>query len=526
MRKFILVGGCIAIAFLLLLSGSAGLGSGERGALRLCWGGEPESFDPAVVSGLLESWYVGALFEGLVSFERDGKTHAPGIARSWTISDDGLVYTFNLRPSLWSDGAPLTAHDFVYSWRRALDPRNGGSYAEMLFHLKNGERFHLGKVPFEEVGVRATDDATLEVTLNNPTPFFLDIAAFMTLLPVDRRCIEQWGDDWVKPGKMTNNGPYLLESWRPNYKIVLKKNPRYWDAAHVVLERVECFVIESPTTALNAYETGMVDWLDGGAVPVDFIEILRPRSDFTTYTAISTAFLRFNVTKPPFNDPRVRKAFAMAIRKPEITERILRAGEVPADVLVPPGFSGYRSPEGLKHDPAAAQRLLREAYPDIGKFPKVEFLTVNRRKAIDLFEVLQKQWEDALGVRVEPKIQEWKVYLSSLRELEYHIGSGRWIGDYVDPATFIELFTTTSGNNRTGWSSPEYDRLVAEAARERDRTKRLDLLQLCERMILEEETIIAPLNFNSGFFLRRAKVTGTAPNLQQRILLKHYRISD
>lgn len=489
--------------------------------LRLCWGGEPESFDPAFVSGGLEYRYLTSLFEGLVTFGEDGATHLPAVAERWDISEDGKSYTFHLRKSFWSNGEPLTARDFVYSWRRILDPKTGGQYAQMLFHLANGEGFHRGEVAFDQVGVKAQDDMTLVVNLGNPTPYFLDVVAFMTLFPVNQACVERYGDDWVKPQYIVCNGPFMLESWTPNYKIVLVKNPRYWDSAHVRLDRAESFVIDQPTTSFNYYETGQIDWLGSEAIPSDFIETIRRRNDFISYPAFSTTFLRFNVTKPPFDDVRVRRAFAMSMRKNDITEKILRNGEAPTDLFVPPYFEGYQPPKGLGYDPQRAKELLLSVYPDPKRFPRVEFLTSNRKRAVDIFEVLQKQWEENLGVKIEPKVQEWKVYLPSLKNLEYQIGFGSWMGDYAEPMTFIDMFVTGGSNNRTGWGNAEYDRLVGEAGRTVDRGKRYAIYSACEKMLLEEEAAIAPICYGTNYLMKKSWVKGIMINPFQRILLKN-----
>ncbi|MEE9200425.1 MAG: peptide ABC transporter substrate-binding protein, partial [Candidatus Brocadiales bacterium] len=337
-------------------------------------GPEPETLDPALLTGFVEGRIVAALFEGLTQYQPKDLTPTPGAAKSWTVSEDGLTYTFFLRDSRWSNGEPLTAHDFVYSWKRALEPMTAADYAYQLYYIKNAQKFNEGEIAdFSLVGVSATDDYTLEVELENPTAFFLDLTSFPTLMPVNRKCIETYGDYWTRPENIVCNGPFRLVEWKINNKIRMEKNPLYWDAVRLKLESVDALSIESVNTGFNVYDTGDADLIYG--IPLPLVEILRGRNDFHTHVFLATSFIRFNVTAPPFDDVRVRKAFDMAIDKGRIVRYVTKGGEVPATTLVPPGMPDYKSPQGLPFNPEEARTLMAEAgYPGGKGFPYTEYL--------------------------------------------------------------------------------------------------------------------------------------------------------
>lgn len=489
----------------------------SRADLVLLNGAEPESLDPAVITGQPEGRIVNALFEGLTRLDRQGRS-GPGVAESWTISPDARTYTFKLRPDArWSDGSPVTAHDFVASWRRTLTPETAASYNYQLFYVKNAKDFADGKLTdFSQVGVRALDDRTLEVTLENPTPFFLELCATPPLQPVPIRVVEREGDDWIKPGKMVNNGAFLLDAWRINDRVRLRRNPHYWDRANVQLETVDALPISKANVAFNFYASGEADLaLDKGLAPTALLEELKKRPDFHSAPFFGNYFLRFNCAAGAFRDERVRRAFSLAVDKKRIVTKITRAGEEPADSLVPPGIEGYVSPEGLAYDPDEARRLLAEAgFPGGEGFPLTRYLysegELNEAIAVEL----QSMWQATLGVKVALARQEWKVYLNSLNSLDYDIARSTWVGDYPDPNTFLDMFVTGGGNNRTGWSDSKYDALITEAARESDPAKRFAVLARAEELLIAKQSVICPLYYYVGIQLYDAKrVGGIEPNV-------------
>ena len=483
-------------------------------------GAEPETLDPALITGQPEGRVVNALFEGLLRFDRYGRS-TPGVAASWDISPDRLTYTFHLRPDArWSDGRPVKALDFVESWRRTLDPATASAYSYQLFAVRGAEEFATrpGGIggDFARVGVKAPDERTLVVTLRQATPYFLDLCAFPTLYPVRTDLIAKYGDDWVKPGKLVGNGAFLLESWRINDSVRLARNPLYWDAANVRLGSVDVLPISKANVAYNFYAAGQADLImDKGLAPPSLLDALKVRPDFHAAPFLGTYFLRFNCAKGPFTDARVRKAFSMALDRKRVTTKITRAGETDAVSFVPPGIPGYRAPEGLAENHSEARRLLAEAgYPGGKGFPLTSYLysegELNEGMAIEL----QSMWKEVLGVTVQLARQEWKVYLNSLGSLDFGIARSSWVGDYPDPNTFLDLFVSGSGNNRTGWSSPRYDRLITEAAAESDPAKRFEIMRRAEEFLTREEAPIAPIFFYVGIQLYDGgRIGGIEPNI-------------
>lgn len=476
----------------------------QRADLVFINGAEPETLDPALITGQPEGRIVNALFEGLLRFDRLGRS-TPGVAASWEISPDSLTYTFHLRPDArWSDGRPVKASDFVESWRRTLEPSTASAYSYQLFAVRGAEEFANGKTKeFSAVGVKASDDLTLVVTLRQATPYFLDLCAFPTLYPVRTDLIAKYGDDWVKPGKLVGNGAFLLTSWRINDSVHLAKNPLYWDAASVRLGSVVVLPISKANVAYNFYAAGQADLImDKGLAPPSLLDALKARPDFHAAPFLGTYFLRFNCAKGPFTDARVRKAFSMALDRKRVTTKITRAGETDALSFVPPGIPGYKAPEGLPENRSEARRLLAEAgYPGGRGFPLTTYLysegELNEGMAIEL----QSMWKEVLGVTVQLARQEWKVYLNSLGSLDFGIARSSWVGDYPDPNTFLDLFVSGSGNNRTGWSNSGYDRLISEAAAESDPVKRFEIMRRAEEFLIREEAPIAPVFFYVGIQL-------------------------
>ncbi len=429
-------------------------------------GAEPESLDPAIITGQLEGRLVNALFEGLTARNPQGQV-IPGVASGWAVSQDGKTYTFYLRPDAhWSNGDFVTAHDFYYSWKRTLTPELAAEYAYQLYYIENAELFNTGKLTdFSKVGIRVINDQTFEVHLAYPTPFFLDLCAFPTLMPVHEKSIEALKSkgltDWTKPGRLVSNGAYMLDDWRLNYRVRLRANPHYWDYRNVNLKVVDALPVSKENTAFNLYYSGAADLiLDKNLIPSMILDSVKGRPDFHTGAFLGTYFYRFNVTKKPFDDPRIRKAFSLVIDKKRIVEKITKAGEPVANHFVPPGVPGYQSPEGLTYNPAEARKLLADAgFPDGKGFPHVGLLFADRSVAKAVATEVQAMIEKELNIRLELEQKEWKVYLNSMSNLDYDLAASSWVGDYNDANTFMDMFVTGGGNNRTGWSNKTYDQL-------------------------------------------------------------------
>ncbi len=480
-------------------------------------GVEPETLDPAYITGQPEGRLAGALFEGLTRFDEKGEP-VPGVAESWEISENGTRYTFQLREdAVWSNGDPVTASDFVASWRRTLAPATASDYASLMFPLMGAQAINEGKEPPDALATTAPDDRTLVVNLIAPTSYFLDLCAFVTFLPVHLPTLEAAGDEWIKPEFLVGNGPFTLEAWRLNDRIRLARNETYWDKANVDLASIDVLPINEANTALNFFMTGEADlMMDKGLIPVTLLGALRGKDWFHTAPFLGSYFTRFNTTREPFDDARVRQAFALAIDRERIVEKITRNGERPAATLVPPGTGrGYEPPTGLAYDPEKARRLLAGAgFPGGQGFPLVTYLYPTLTIESSIAVELQSMWKNVLGVEVALQKQEWKVYLATLKALDYDLGRSSWVGDYNDPSTYLDMFISGSGNNRTGFADPDYDALVAEAAREPDPETRYEILRETERLLLDEQAVVAPIYFYVGVqFYHPEKLGGIQPNL-------------
>ncbi len=465
---------------------------------------------------------VSALFEGLTRLDPQTAHPLPGMAANWDISPDGRIYTFHLRTNLvWSTGEPITSADVVYSWIRALDPATASEYAGQLFYLKNAEDFNSGKIKDPaQVGVHALDPLTVRVELTNPTAFFLDLCAFQTLMVVPRQTIEKYGDNWLMAKPLPSSGSYEMMFWRINDKIRVRKNPRYWDAANTRTELVDFLPLGSPITALNLYETGGVDLVwDKDLVPNELLDVLMQRPDFHSYTILGTYFIRCNTTKKPFNDARVRQALGYAINRERITKKITRAGELPATHFTPPNIGHYHAPVGLGYDPDKARKLLAEAgYPGGKGFPRFTYMfnasaggggLIHAKVGVEL----QQMFHDELGIEMELRQVEWKVYLANENKLDYDTTRASWIGDYNDPDTFLNMFVTDGGNNRTGWGNPHYDDLIRSSDQENDPAKREKMLQEAETILIHEGPVV-PLFWYVGFnYYDPKKVHGIYRNI-------------
>ncbi len=484
---------------------------------------EPESLDPAIISGIPEFRIVIGLFEGLTRLDPKTAQPIPGLAQSWDVSPDGCTYTFHLRIHLvWSTGEPITADDVVYSWLRAASPATASDYAGAFFYLKNGEAFVTGKIKNRSlVGIHALDRRTVRVELNHPTAFFLDLCALPVMSIVPRQTIEKYGDRWLMAQPLPVSGPFELAYWRPNDKVRFKKNPLYWDAANTQSQIIDILPLGSPDTALNLYENAQADIvLDRTLVPGELLDVLRKRPDFHPFNYLGTYFIRLNVTKKPFDDPRVRRALALAIDKKLIVTKITRGGEVLAATLVPPWTANYASPPGLGYDPVLARQLLAEAgYPGGKGFPRFEYMFDaaaggGSKLHQDIAIELQQMWRDNLGIQMDLRQVEWKVLLSSYSDLAYEAARSSWIGDYDDANTFLDCFTSQNGNNRTGWKNPRYDTLINQANAQADLKKREQLFRQAETLLIHDEMPIIPIFYYVGLnYFDTNKIQGFYQNI-------------
>jgi oligopeptide transport system substrate-binding protein len=509
-RRIVLVA-CVSALLAAVLAGG---GASSRPAdCAFVNGAEPATLDPAVITAIPEGRIVRALFEGLVARDPATLEPRPGMAESWEVSPDGLRYLFHLRRGArWTNGDPVTAGDFAWSFERLLDPRTAAAYASQLFCVSGARAFATdvgeGGTPrrdFATVAIRALPDAAggvLEIVLERPFPRFLDLLACPQLSPVNRRSLEEmrakspgtWQIDWLRPGNLVTNGPYRLLERRANDRIRLGKNPGYWDADHVALETIDALAVEHLATAVNLYLTGEVAWID--QQPSDLASRLSLREDFRSAPYLGTYFYRVNVARPPFDDRRVRRALALAIDREAIVRKVTRAGEQPLLACVPPSMPGWRG-AAMAHgasfadDVLEARRLLAEAGfgPGGRALPAIEIHYNTRESHKDVAEVVADSWRENLGLAARLVNEEWRVFLDTQRRLDYDVSRSSWIADTPDPRGFLEIFTTGNENNRTGWSDPRFDALLSrsDAAVEPERSR---LLAEAEAILLEELPIL------------------------------------
>lgn len=449
---------------------------------------EPEYIDPALLTGQPGARLANMLFEGLTVNSAKTSKPVPAAAESWEVSPDRTVYTFHIRKNaVWSDGHPVTAQDFVYSWRRVLDPKTAARYAMLFYYIVNAQAFNEGRLKdASQLGVHALDDHTLQVKLREPVPFFLALTAHTTFFPVPRWVVEKYGDHWTDPSHIVGNGAFLLVYHRTNDRFEFVRNPRYWNAASVRLQKVIAYSVDDHHTAANMYQSGMVDWLPD-SLPSEYVSYMRGRfHDLHSEPFLAIYYYAFNITHPPLNNPLVRRALNMAVDRRAITDDLLKGGQIPTSHFVPVGFSDYRSPPGPEYDPKEAARLLAEAgYPDGRGFPQMEIIFNSSELHQRIAETIQQMWASNLHIQVRLHNQEWATFLKRLRSLDYDIARDDWVADYADPTTFLDLLESGNPNNGTGWKSAEYDRLLAEARHETDASKRMAVLERAETVALQ-----------------------------------------
>jgi len=517
--KNFLVASCLAVVWLL-----AGCLHPEPPAdLVIINGNEPESLDPAIVTGLSEMRITKGIFEGLLRLDPKTAEPAPGLAERWVVSADGASYTFFLRTNAaWSTGEAITSQDVLYSWERTLNPATAADYAGQLFYIKNAELFYNRQLKNPaQLGIHVIDPHTLRVELEHPLAFFLELCTFPALAIVPRKTIDEYGDRWLAKRPLPSSGPYELVTWRLNDKVRLRKNPRYWDAANTQTDLIDLLPIGSPNVALNLYETAVADivW-DKDLIPLELLDVLTNRPDFHSFDYLGTYFYRFNVTRKPLDNPLVRKAFALATDRVRIVRKLTVGGEKPAFHYVPNGVSHYQSPPGQPFDPEQARKLLAEAgFPGGKGFPRFEYAFFSAaggggKMQAKIAVELQQMWRDELGIEIGLRQIERKIFYSAQSRLDYDISASSWIGDYNDANTFLDMFMKNSGNNRTGWKNDQYDRLVDEANRQVDLERRAVLFRKAETILIVEDMPIVPIYFYAGFnYFDPKKIKGLYENI-------------
>lgn len=461
---------------------------------------EPETLDPAAATGAPEGTVQLALFEGLVRLDANNEP-IPGIAETWDISDDGLKYVFHLRDAKWSNGDPLTAEDFEYAWKRLLNPELANYYAFQLYYLVNGEEYNAKKATAKDVGVKAIDAKTLEVTLKAPTPYFLSLTAFPALYPVNQKVVEAHADWHTSPENYISNGPFKLVEWEHNQKLVLKKNENYWAADDVKLETLVMTTVDSDDTELTMFETDQLDIAENP--PLQELKRLLDEKEATIYPDLGVYFYVFNTDKKPMDDARVRKAMAMAVNRQSLIDNVTQAFEKPAYAIVPygvPDVNGkdFRETGGtyFEEDIEKAKVLLAEAgFPDGKGFPTLKILYNTKESHQKIAEALQEMWKTNLGINVELTNQEWGVYENSIKVGDFEIARAGWMPDYLDAMTYLDMWIKSDlSMYYTGWENAQYDKLVKIAGTSSDPAERMKAMHDAEAILMEDMPIL-PIYF-------------------------------
>jgi oligopeptide transport system substrate-binding protein len=504
------------------------------GTLRVGNYAEPQGLDPQVASGVPEHRIISALFEGLATEDPVDLHPVPGLASSWDVSSDGLLYTFHLREGIrWSDGTPITAQDFVDSYRRMLTPALAAEYAYLLYnYVAGGRDYYEGRTTdFSTVGFGAPDGRTLTVRLAHPTPFLLKIIAShdaWDVVPVRviARCgpLERKDNPWTRPENLVCTGPFRLEEWRSGRRISVVRNPAYWDGARVRLDRIEFYPVEDVPTEERMFRSGQLDIT--ASLPGDKIGVYRREhpGELRIEPWLGIYFYRCNTTRPPLNDRRVRRALALAIDRDAIVRDVVRGGERPALAVSYPGTSGYTPRARLEGDLAEARRLLAEAgYPGGRGFPELELLYNTQQANRAIAEAIDQMWRRNLGVGIRLRNEEWKVYLDSEHTMNYQIERSGWIADYADPHVFLEIWETGNGNNSTGWSNARYDRLLHEALAARNQEGRYEIYQQMDQILVDECPVL-PIFYYTRFYAMSPSVGGWWPNLLDNHPWKYVRL--
>ena len=493
-------------------------------------GSEPQGLDPHVVTGVPENHLIRALFEGLAVKNPYTLEPEPGVAESWEFSEDGRVITFHINPAAkWSNGDSMTAEDYVWSWQRALNPAMGNLYAYMLYPVKNAEAYATGKRENpDDVGVKALDKLTLQVTLNEPTPYFLQLMDHYSTFAVHRPTLEKFGKatdrftKWTRVANIVSNGPFKLTEWRLNRRITIEKSETYWDADTVKLNAVVFYPTENIVSEERMFRAGQLHYT--GAVPLEKIPVYEAmdNSPYVQAPYLGTYFFLINTGRPPVDDVRVRQALSMAVDRQMLADTVMQKSVLPAYSITPPGALGYQPPKLFGYDVDKARALLAEAgYPNGEGWPGLEITYNTSESHRKIAVALQQMWKKALNIDITIANQEWKVYLDSVTQMDFQIARRGWIGDYVDPNNFLDLYITGGGNNNTGYADPRYDELILQKApKAKTKEERFALFNEAETMMMKEMPIIPIYTYTSKHLIHPA-VRGMPSNLMDSINLKY-----
>jgi len=519
-RKITLLLSLILVVAIVFTGCSLNKATGKKKILYSNNGSEPGSLDPALAQGTHESWVLENVFEGLMTFDEKGEL-VKGMAKDYKISDDGLVYTFTIREDAkWSNGEPVKAEDFEFAWKRALDPEMAADYAYQLYYIKGGEAFNSGETTADQVAVKALDDKTLEVTLEFPTAYFLELTAFYTYMPVNKAMVES-NPDWAKsPETHISNGPFKLVKWEHNAKIVMEKNPEYYNAKKIKLDGIDLDIIEDQNTAWQKYDGGEYHILLDP--PTSVVAQLREEDskELTLGAQVGTYYYNVNPDVEPFNNVKVRKALSMALDRETIVRDITQGGQIAAEGVVPYGLmdeNGKEFRDGvgnlIEYNPEEAKVLFEEGLAEEGmtldEFNSKNFIllynTSESHKKIA--QAAQEMWRTKLGINIGLENVEFQVKLDREKAGDYEISRGGWIGDYMDPMTLLDLWWSDSSFNDVNYNNPEYDKRILESKTLMDQKVRMENMREAEKMLMEDMAVI-PVYFYTQPYVTKPGVKG------------------
>lgn len=478
---------------------------------------DPPNLNPFTSTDMASFDVLNDVLDGLVRYDKNGEIKpGSGLAKSWDISSDGLTYTFHLKDGIkWSDGNPITAQDFEYSWKKVLDPKTASQYAYQFFYIQGAEEYNSGNGTADQVGIKALDDKTLQVKLKSPAPQFLGLTAFGTYLPQEKSFVEKIGVDKLgsSPDTLVYSGPFVIKEWNHDQSVVLEKNPNYWDKDSVKLEKVNFLIIKDANTQAQNYDNGTLDQM---RVPSDLMEKYKNTKEFSVKPVAGNWYIQFNDKKGIFKNVNIRKAFTLAINRKAFTEQVLKDGSIPAMSIVPPGVPGYNNEDFIKQDGApffkdndvqAAKDYLNKGLKELGltKLPTITFTADDTTGAKKASEALQQMWKQNLGADVQLKNEAFKIRIDDMNKGNFDMVLAGWSADYNDPMTFLDMWETDNGNNTAFYSNPEYDKLIDQAKVTGDLKQRNDYMIQAEKIAMDDMAI-GPLYFQAYALVTKSYV--------------------
>lgn len=514
----VLLASALAMSTALAGCSNSGSGGSSKGVeLNVNVGPEPATIDPAKNSAVDGATLINHAFEGLMKLDKDNKI-VEGQASKYEVNKDETVYTFTLREGIkWSDGEQVKAEDFVYAWQRLVDPKTGADYNYMIDMVKNANEIMAGKKKPKELGIKALDEKTVEVTLTTPTPYFLEVCAFPATFPVRKDIVEANADTWsTDPKTYIGNGPYVLKSWEHQSKMTYVKNENYYDLKKLGPDTINFVLMEDKNTMLSAYKNNEILFADD--LPSEEIDAMKDKG-LVIEKQLGTYFLSINVKKEGLDNVKVREALSLALDRDYIVEKVAKGGQIPADSFVTTGLTDadgktefhenakkWYDAKDYKGNVEKAKKLLKEAGYENGKgLPSIELMCNPGHEPI--MEAVQNMWKENLGVNVTISSQDWNVFLETRKEGDFQVARDGWLGDYNDPISFIDMWITGGGNNNAQWSNKEYDKIVSEIKSTTDAKERYAKMHEAEDLLAKDMPII-PIYYYTDLYLISDKLEG------------------